>query len=64
MRVRRNLLRVLEADRRFIPSDDSQLMPIRQLELFATARRSRTDTSMAADEKAKRLKTSTRSWPN
>ena len=40
----------------FIPSDNSQLLPIRQLELVRERTKVEGDANMAADEKARRLK--------
>ena len=51
----KELLRVLTIGA-FIPSDDSQLLPIRQIELVRDRTKIENDTTMAADEKAKRLK--------
>ncbi len=51
----KELLRVLTIGA-FIPSDDSQLIPIRQIELVRDRTKIENDTTMAADEKAKRMK--------
>ena len=40
----------------FLPSDDSQLVPTRQLELVRERTKIENDANMAADEKTKKLK--------